>query len=292
MTCVDAFVAEAAVQLEDAFKTAHHKTLEIEFRRNAQVLIDVERVVMRDEGFGVGAARNRVEHRRFDFDEAVLFHEAANGAYGLKARSKALAAFFIDDEVGIALAAAGFDVGEALVLVGKRADGLRHQAKLFDAHRELALVGAEKRAFGGNDVAQVEALEKRVGFVADVCRRHEILHFAREVAHGGKGCLAHHALEHHAAGDSHFDGGFIELFARLFSVFGAQIPEEVLAHEVVGVGDAFFAQLGKLGAALGDDVVFVGIGSGCRRLLLFVFAHFLILVVTGQMPILRLASMN
>ena len=75
-------------------------------------------------------------------------------------------------------------------------------------------------------------------------------------------------------------------------MFGAQIPEEVLAHEVVGVGDAFFAQLGKLGAALGDDVVFVGISSGCRRLLLFVFAHFLILVVTGQMPILRLASMN
>lgn len=40
-------------------------------------------------------------------------------------------------------------------------------------------------------------------------------------------------------------------------MFGAQIAEKVLAHEVVGVGDAFFAQLGKLGAALGDNVVFV-----------------------------------
>ena len=199
MTRVDAFVAEAAVQFEDAFKAAHHETLEVEFRRNAQVLIDVERIVMRDEGLGVGAARDRVEHRRFDFNEAVIFHEAANGAHGLKARGKTLAAFFVDDEVGVALTAAGFDVGEALVLVGKRTDGLRHQAQLLDAHREFALVGAEKRAFGSDDVAQVEALKKCIGFVADIGRCDEVLHFTREVAYGGKGGLAHHTLEHHAA---------------------------------------------------------------------------------------------
>ena len=44
----------------------------------------------------------------------------------------------------------------------------------------------------------------------------------------------------------------------------AQIAEKVLAHEVVGVGDARLAHVRELGATLGDDVVFIFGGSRGR----------------------------
>ena len=59
-----AFVAEVAVDFKDAFKTADHEALQIEFRRDAQVHIHIERIVVRDKGLCIGAARDRVEHRR------------------------------------------------------------------------------------------------------------------------------------------------------------------------------------------------------------------------------------
>ena len=83
--------------------------------------------MVRDEGLCVGAARDRVEHRGFDLDEAVLLHVAADGRDGLKARQKACTTFLIDDEIGVALAVARLGVGEALVLVRKRPQALREQ---------------------------------------------------------------------------------------------------------------------------------------------------------------------
>jgi len=42
----------------------------MQLRRDAQVKLHVERVMVGDEGFGRGAALDRVQHRRLDFDIA------------------------------------------------------------------------------------------------------------------------------------------------------------------------------------------------------------------------------
>ena len=149
---------------------------------------------MRFEGFGVGTARNRVQHRRFHFHEAMCAHEFTHARNDLAAGFKAFAAFVVDDQVHITLAAALFGIAEPLMLVGERANGLRHEAQRFHAHGEFAAVRAEKRPFGGDDVSQVQGLKQGVGFVTDLRRGDEVLHRAREVAHGGKARLTHHAL--------------------------------------------------------------------------------------------------
>jgi hypothetical protein len=75
-----------------------------------------------------------------------------------------------------------------------------------------------------------------------------------------KRLLAGFALEHHAAGQHHGDRVGFQLFARLLAVLRVQVGRLVLGLEVVREGDALFADGGQLGAALGDDLVFVGRG--------------------------------
>jgi hypothetical protein len=53
----DAFVAEVAVDLEHALKAAHQQALEVQLGRDAQEHLLLQRVVVRDERLGVGAAR-------------------------------------------------------------------------------------------------------------------------------------------------------------------------------------------------------------------------------------------
>ena len=253
----DTFVAEVAVDFEDAFEAPDDETLQIELGCNAQVHVHVERVVVRHEGLGVGTARNRVEHRSFHFEEAVLQHVGANCRNRLGANEEAVARFFVHDEVDVALAVAELGVNEPLVLVGQRTNVLRHETDFARADREFARLRAEEHALDGHDVAEVERLESGVGVFAHFVFLNEILHFARKVAHGGKACLAHDALEHHAARAGDLGSERFEFFGGLVAVGGSQVAEKVRANEIVRIGHARFAQLRKFRAALGNDVVFV-----------------------------------
>ena len=73
----NAFVAEVAIDFVDALQPAHDQPLQIQLRRDAQVQIDIERVVMRDERPRRRAAIERLHHGRFHFDEAARFELAA-----------------------------------------------------------------------------------------------------------------------------------------------------------------------------------------------------------------------
>ena len=89
----DAFVAEVAVDLEHALEAADDQALQVQLRRDAQEHLHVERVVVRDERLGRGAARDRVQHRRLDFHEAVLDHEVGGSTtIALRARHEACGA--------------------------------------------------------------------------------------------------------------------------------------------------------------------------------------------------------
>ena len=236
---------------------------------------------MGDEGLGIGAARNRVEHRRFHFHEPVLVHEVADGAHDLAAHFKALAAVLIHDEVDVALAAAGFYVLKALVLFRERANALSDQTELLHANGKLAAARAKQRALGGNDVAEIERFECLERLFTAVRGREEILHFPGEVAHGGKCRLAHHALEHHAAGNGNLHVGGFDFLSGFFTPTRAQIPEQVGTAEVIGEGNAVLAQFGKFCAALLDDVVFV-FRNCLLRLVLEFFSHFCFLTKEGD----------
>ena len=70
-------VAEVAVDLVHPLEAAHHQALQIQLRRDAQVQVHVQGVVMRDEGPRRGTARDGLHHGRLDFEEVEGVHEVA-----------------------------------------------------------------------------------------------------------------------------------------------------------------------------------------------------------------------
>ena len=275
----DAFVAVAPVDLEHALKSAHDQSLEVQLGRDAQKHFLIERVMVRLERLGVGAARNRVKHRRFDFQKLVGHHELAQAAHRLAARHKTLARRLVGDQVHIALAVFDFLVGHAMKLVRQRAQAFGDEAQAGGVDRQLACFGFEQRAFSGHDVAQVPVFEGVVqvfahAFVVDIDLDAAVRGAERRVLDGCKAGLAHHTLEHHAAGHIHLDGHRLELFLALAVVLRKQRFGAVAGLDVVGECNAACAQGFEFFAALGHQLVVVdgrggsgvkGQGVGCRH---------------------------
>ena len=65
----NAFVPEIPVQLENLVESADEQPLEIKLRRDAQVKIEAERLVMGAERFRRRAAGHGLQHRRFHFQK-------------------------------------------------------------------------------------------------------------------------------------------------------------------------------------------------------------------------------
>ena len=74
----DALVAEDPADLVDAVEAAHDQPLEVELRRDAQVEVHVERVVVGHERPRRRAAGDRLHHRRLDLEEAARVEERAD----------------------------------------------------------------------------------------------------------------------------------------------------------------------------------------------------------------------
>ena len=163
----DAFVAKAAVDLKHALKTADDQTFEVKLGRDAQKHLLVQRVVVRHKRFGIGAARNRVQHRRFHLQEVVVNHEAAHAGHRLAAVGKTLARRCVGDQVHITLAVLDLLVGDAVKFVGQRAQAFGDQANAGGVNRQLTSFGFEQGAGSGHDVAQVPVLEGVVHVFTD-----------------------------------------------------------------------------------------------------------------------------
>ena len=153
------FVAEVAVDFVDALEAADDEALQIQLRRDPQVHVHIERIVMRDEGLGRGAAGNRLHHGRLDFEEVERIQVTAQEADDPGAGHEDIAARFVDNEVNIALPIARLGVGQAVPLVRQRPQRLHQQAQAVDAHRQLVGLGAKQHPAGADDVADIPALE-------------------------------------------------------------------------------------------------------------------------------------
>ena len=116
----EAFITEVTVDLEHLLEAAYHQPLQVQFRRNAQVHVQVQAVVMGDEGARGGAAGDHLQHRGFGFHKVFLHQEVTDTGHDLGANLERLARIFIDDQVHITLAVFGLGVGQALVLLGQR----------------------------------------------------------------------------------------------------------------------------------------------------------------------------
>ena len=64
----------------------------------------------------------------------------------------------------------------------------------------------------------------------------------RTILHGGEAGLAHHALQHHAAGDNHSNTVRLQLLGGFLPVFPVQVGRMMGTARVVGKSDALLAQ--------------------------------------------------
>ncbi|MPN32215.1 hypothetical protein SDC9_179691 [bioreactor metagenome] len=72
MLGVHTLVAEDAADLINPFQTAHHQPLEVQLSGDAHIHIQIQSIVVGDEGSGGGAAGDGVEHRGLHLHVAAL----------------------------------------------------------------------------------------------------------------------------------------------------------------------------------------------------------------------------
>src|SRR5947209_136109 len=114
----DAFVPEVAVDLVHAVESADSQALEVELRRDAQVKVDVESIVMRDKWTRSGSAVEWLHHGCLDFHILSVVKKLANRLHDLRALDEHFAHIGIHEQVNITLAIAQLDVGQAMPLLG------------------------------------------------------------------------------------------------------------------------------------------------------------------------------
>ncbi len=187
------------------------------------------------------------------------------------------ARFLVHDQVDVALAVLQFLVGEAVELVRQRAQRLGQQADFGGLDGQFAGLGLHQGADDAEDVAEIPGLEVGIDILAEPVAGDVDLDAAGEILQRRERGLAHDALEHHAAGHLDLDRQAFQFFGRLVAVAIKQLERGVLALEVVGEGFPGLAPCGELGAALGDELVFVLLDRG----LLFGVGHFCSLETGG-----------
>jgi hypothetical protein len=70
--------AEVAIDLVHALETADDKALQVQLGRDAQKELHIERVVMGEERPRQRTARDRLHHRRLDFEVTAAVQKAAD----------------------------------------------------------------------------------------------------------------------------------------------------------------------------------------------------------------------
>ncbi len=202
-----ALVAEDPADLEHPLHAADDQALEVELERDAQIQIDVERVVVGDERAGVRAARLDVQHRGLDLDEPAIVQGPAEAGDHRVADLERPPRLLVDDQVGVPLTETGVGVGQAVPLVGHGPQRLGQQFDLFGLDRQLALARGHHRARDTDPVAEVELLDRVERVVADDRLGDEQLDVTGAIAQRGEDQLAGVAEQHQPPGDLDLVGG-------------------------------------------------------------------------------------
>ena len=96
-------IPEVAINLVHAVEPANREPLQIQLRRNPQIKIDVQRVVMRHKRPCDRASRDGLHHRRFDFNETASAEKIPHGLNQLRALQKNFAYLGIHEQIDIPL---------------------------------------------------------------------------------------------------------------------------------------------------------------------------------------------
>ena len=244
MTGVHALVAEDTAHLVHLVKAAHNEPLQVQLGLNTQVHGNIQRIVVGDEGAGVGADLDGLQNGSVHFQKSAGVEELAQRLQNLAALDEGILDLRVDDGVHVALTVADILILQAVPLFRKHPQGLGQQRQLVSMNGDLAGFGTEDYALHADDIADVHGFEVRVYVLAHVLAAHIGLNLAVAVQHVDERSLTHDAAAHHPARDA--DGlalQRVKIRQNLRGGVGA-----VKTGDGIGIA-AFFLILGQLGAA-------------------------------------------
>ena len=189
MVEVDALVPEDAPDLVHPLKAAHDQLFEIQFCRDSQEQVLIQRVVVSLEGMRHAACRDWHQHWSFDFDEIAPVHKPADNAHCAASHDRNFAGFRVRDQVQVTLTEAGLGVGQPVEFFWQAPKRFRQHLKLANLNCYLAGPRSEHGAFDSQPVAYVQVFEDFVGFAQRVAPKHA-LNLARSIQQVQEACFA------------------------------------------------------------------------------------------------------
>src|SRR5215207_5285492 len=168
------FIAEVTANLVDFFKITHQQAFEIQLKRNTQVHILLQFVVMCHKWAGGCASIQRLQDGSLYFKKAFVVEKSPQCGDDGGAFTKGLAGNRVDCQIGIALTGAQFRVFQGCVAddsavwecfvlgSGERTDGFCKQAKVVDMKRDFSCFGTEHHSLRLNEVANIEHLIEKL----------------------------------------------------------------------------------------------------------------------------------
>ena len=108
---VDAFVAENAADFINTLHATNDQPLQVQFQCNAQIKIDIQRIMVRDEWPRIRTTGLIMQNRSLDFKKSVVIQVFTNSTHDFGAFNKPIKTVRIRNKVQISLAVLLLDIG-------------------------------------------------------------------------------------------------------------------------------------------------------------------------------------
>ncbi len=197
-------IAKVVADFIHPVQAANDESLEVQLVGNPQEQIGSELVVKGHEGASRSATVDGLQHRGLHFQKAPLVEIAPNGRDKAGTHNERLAGPFVGQQVQVPLPVTHLDIGQAVPLLGQRAQGLGQQGPLANADSDLAGPRAEHGAGHADYVTKINQLDESVvAFLAYLILTDIDLYLAGSIHEVSKTGLAHHANRGQPSGCAH-----------------------------------------------------------------------------------------
>ena len=200
---IHTLVAENTPNFIHPIHAAYDEPLQRQFSGNAHEHIDVQSVMMGDEGTSGSPAGDGVKYWSLHLYIAPSIHKIAHMLDELRTDNKVSLHLGVDNQIHIALAITQLGIGKPVKLLRQRQQSLAQQSHLLHPHRHFSSLGAEYLALHAYDIADIVLLKAVILLLIQLILPGVELDAAGLVLQIAEGHFAHATLGHKAAGKSH-----------------------------------------------------------------------------------------
>lgn len=151
MCHIDLLISEDTANFEDSVKTTDDELLEVKFGRDTHEQVELEVIVVRDEGLGGGTTSNHGHHRSLNFEETLCVKVLSDVVDDLGTCDKDVSGAGVHDQVKIPLPVSGLEVDHTFS-TGKEMKTGGKELNRRDGKGKLSHLGSRGNTSDTNDV--------------------------------------------------------------------------------------------------------------------------------------------